>query len=58
MVVALVLSVVGSTFSFIPFIGRFFLHSPSGIYFFWGVNLGVVLVLGVLEYFARWRRTA
>lgn len=58
MAVALVLSVVGSTYSFIPFVSRFFLHSPSAEVYFWAVNGTVIVVLGVLEYFARWRRTA
>jgi hypothetical protein len=58
MVVAFVLSVVGSTFLFIPFVGGLFIHSPIGLYLFWTTNLLVVIVLGLLEYFARWRRVA
>jgi hypothetical protein len=58
MAVAFVLSVVGSTFLFIPFVGRLFIHSPIGLYLFWAANMLVVIVLGLLEYFSRWRRVA
>ncbi|HVO26215.1 MAG TPA: hypothetical protein VMW56_21580 [Candidatus Margulisiibacteriota bacterium] len=56
MVIAFLLSVVGSTFSFIPFIPRLFWGSPSVQYYLWGTNLVVIVLLGAFEYVTSWRK--
>jgi hypothetical protein len=54
MVVAFLLGIVGSIFSFIPFVTRLFWGSPNMLYYFWATNLVVIVLLGALEYVTRW----
>ena len=56
MVVAFLLSIVGSIFSFIPFLPRLFWGSPNMLYYFWATNLVVIVLLGACEYVTRWRK--